>query len=100
MSYRVCRTWHQVSSCAIQNLRTSYHRGVLGRFLSNGSHETGVFQFNSVADIIALANVGGNSNKILTLDHKKADPGGRAVCGSSLAGLEGSNPAGGMDVCL
>jgi hypothetical protein len=29
-----------------------------------------------------------------------ADPSGGAVLGHSLAGIAGSNPAGGMDVCL
>jgi hypothetical protein len=29
-----------------------------------------------------------------------ADPSGRAVCGRSVAGVAGSNPARGMDVCL
>jgi hypothetical protein len=29
-----------------------------------------------------------------------ADPSGRAVCGRALAGIVGSNPTGGMDVCL
>ena len=29
-----------------------------------------------------------------------ADPSGRAVYGRSLAGIAGSNPVGGMDVCL
>lgn len=28
------------------------------------------------------------------------DTGGRTVCGRSLAGIEGSNPADGMNVCL
>ena len=29
-----------------------------------------------------------------------ANPGGRAVCGFSIAGIAGSNPARDMDVCL
>jgi hypothetical protein len=29
-----------------------------------------------------------------------ADPSGRAVCGREVAGIVGSNPTGGMDVCL
>ena len=29
-----------------------------------------------------------------------ADPSGRAVCGRLLAGITGSNPAGGIDVCV
>jgi hypothetical protein len=29
-----------------------------------------------------------------------ADPSGHAVCGRALAGIVGSNPTGGMDVCL
>ena len=36
---------------------------------------------------------------ILTRNYS-ADPSSRAVCGLSLAGIAGSNPAGDMDVCL
>jgi hypothetical protein len=31
---------------------------------------------------------------------KMADPSGRAVCGRLVAGVAGSNPARGLDVCL
>jgi len=60
---------------------------MLCRFLSNRNHYTGVFQFNSVADILALANVGGNCNKIFTQDYKKADAGGRAYAAARVLGL-------------
>ena len=36
----------------------------------------------------------------MSLDSSHVDPAGRAVCGFSLAGIAGSNSAGGMDVCL
>jgi hypothetical protein len=32
--------------------------------------------------------------------YQEADPSGRAVCGLLVAGVTGSNPARGMDVCL
>ena len=34
----------------------------------------------------------------MTLHQQRADSSGRAVCGRSLAGSAGSNPAGSMDV--
>ena len=35
-----------------------------------------------------------------TYKFSRADPNGRTVCGLSLAGVKGSNPARGVDVCL
>ena len=41
-----------------------------------------------------------NDNAVPTAWTYQADPSGGAVCGHSPAEIVGSNPAGGMDVCM
>ena len=55
-----------------------------------GERETGLRRMDDVE--LELRNMG--------VKNWTADHGGRAVCGRSLAGIAGSNLAGGMDVCV
>jgi hypothetical protein len=56
--------------------------------------------FKPTVSISNLLQTGNDSTDFVTsteINFYEADPSGRAVCGRTLAGIAGSNPAGSMD---